>query len=331
MSFAQETSRFSFSRDSIVIRDLAIAETLAVFRGHLDTITKLQLPVLGTRKQKGDQVVFYPYVPFNLDSPYTLFFKDGFQLFSIPRPEAYAPLTVRTIYPQTQKIPANFLKWYIQFSRPVNASNIYNHIRITDPTGNNIDRTLLPLLNPLLSEDGTLLTLWVEPGRQKRDLGPNVRLGAVFTEGKKYKLIVEGLKDQNGVLMKTIFTHSFSITTADRTKPNVQQWNILIPKSGTQEPLKIQCAEVLDYGSLQDAIHITTKTGVEISGKLKWNASEKSIYFFSLSNWRKGEYIILFDKLLEDLAGNNLERLFDNEMQKHTEDYLPQQRTFSIH
>lgn len=330
MSFSQETSRFSFSRDSILINDPSLVEELVVYRGYLDTITKPLTPVLGTKKQWGDQFAFYPYVPFNLDSPYTLFFKDGVQLFSIPQPEGYEQLSVKVIYPKTKAIPANFLKWYIRFSRPVNASRIYEHIRITDLEGNDIDRALLPLLNPLISEDKTLLTLWVEPGRQKRDLGPNTRLGAVFEEGKKYNLIIEGLKDQNGVLMDAPVSHSFAIIKADRIKPDSMLWTLRNPTAGTQDPLYIDCNEILDYGSLQDAIHITTSEGIEISGTLEWVASDKSIQFIPSFNWIKDDYTILFNKTLEDISGNNLERLFDNDIKNRSEDYHPQIRSFRI-
>ena len=328
--FAQKPTGFSFTQKGVTITDPDIVETIALYKGHLNTIPKTAKRILGTTKKEAQQLIFTPYVPFTLGASYTVVYKREIQQFHIPIPDDYEQLSVARIYPEAAVLPSNFLKWYIQFSKPVNASRMYEHIHITDADGAILDRTLLPLLNPLLSEDRTRLTLWVEPGRQKRDLGPNARLGAVFESGKKYRLVISGLKDHNGVLMPTPYSHAFTITAPDRTKPDVKNWELKTPNLGTRDPLFIYCNEILDYGSLQKAVHITTANGKEVSGVLAWSSATKSIQFTPSYYWFKGDYKVLFNKTLEDLSGNNLERLFDQDIQNNPVKYVPPLVQFSI-
>jgi len=208
------------------------------------------------------------------------------------------------------------LKWYVRFSKPVNPAKIYDHIHLINNEDNvEVDRALLPLETPLLSEDGTLLTLWIEPGRQKRDLGPNRELGEVLTPGKSYTLVIDkDLKDREGISIQADYIHSFTVASPDRVQPTITSWVIEIPKNNTKESLRILLQESLDYGSLQNSLQLVDYSGEIVEGEFEIRTNYKNIVFKPLQNWKRGSYVIQCKPVIEDLAGNNLERLFDRDV-----------------
>ena len=84
--------------------------------------------------------------------------------------------SVLMIYPSTDVLPANLLKFYLQFSRPMRETDaIFDHIRIIDDQGNVIEDPWRRA--PLWSNDGTRLTLLIHPGRIKTGVNLNLDLG----------------------------------------------------------------------------------------------------------------------------------------------------------
>ena len=182
---------------------------------------------------------FTPLVPFDQEVAYTIVSNGRTAVFEIANTVDYVPLEITGIYPNTREVPANILKWYIQFSKPVNPVKIYDHIYFLDEKGEPIDRSILHLGAPLLSADGTLLTVWIEPGRQKRLLGPHRHLGSVFQPSKNYTLhISETLKDSEGLPMVKSIHYEFTTTESDRIQPAITQWEILSPVAQSRQPLK---------------------------------------------------------------------------------------------
>jgi hypothetical protein len=82
------------------------------------------------------------------------------------------------------------------------------------------------------------------------------------------------------------------------------------------DPLIIQLHESLDRILLSEAVRINSKKGVVISGTIEPGSEETVFEFKPDSPWVKGTYIIECEERLEDLAGNNLNRLFDRDLTK---------------
>ena len=286
--------------------------------------------ILGKITQGKTHTTFTPLVPFDQEVFYTVISNSQLAVFEIAKSQAYEPMEVVGIYPGTQQVPANILKWYVQFSRPVNPIKIYDHIHFLDAAGEPIDRSILDLGAPLISADGTLLTVWIEPGRQKRLLGPNRHLGSVFEEDKTYTLqIANTLKDAEGLPMEKSIRHHFRTGEPDRTKPSIVQWQVLQPMADSQQDLSIVCQEQVDYGSLLDAFSLE-KGGFPIAGRLRYDSEAGMIHFAPKSNWSKGEYSIKVEGILEDLAGNNLRYLFDRPIDESQAERTPQELLFVI-
>lgn len=330
-----QSPRFSFTSDAVIleISENQKAPTFSVYKGLHTSEDQVygKKAILGSFTQNATNVHFIPLLPFQKNSDYTVVYKNQTYPFILPLDPSYDHLQIETLYPNTATVPSNFLKWYIRFSKPVNPSKIYDHIYlINNQTNTKVDRALLPLETPLLSNDGTLLTLWVEPGRQKRDLGPNKRLGEVLILDTSYTLIIDkDLKDTQGISMKMEYTHAFTVSTSDRTKPAISSWKLHLPTSKTKEALQIDFQELLDFGSLQNTIHILDESGNNVAGNFTVQSNQKSIIFNPSYNWNKGYYHILCESIIEDISGNNLERLFDRDITIKTTPPLLE-RSFTI-
>ncbi|AXT49764.1 hypothetical protein D1818_02620 [Aquimarina sp. BL5] len=315
---AQSSLEFVFTKNQILIKNNKLQEgRILVFKGEISE-DKLgySTPILGKTLKTNEGILFTPVVPFGWDQKYTLVYNHIIEYFKLTIPENYESLSVTEIYPSAPILPSNLLKLYIRFSKPINTAFVYDHIRFINLAGDTLSRTILPLENPLISDDRRLLTIWIEPGRQKRGLGPNKELGAVFNK-ETYRLIVtKDIKDINGVSMQEDFIHSFCIGNTDRIKPTINDWKIGIPKINSISKLLIQCSESLDYGSVQGNIHIVDKSMQEIKGTWQLLEQETILSFQPREAWKKGDYQILCNPEIEDLAGNNLSRLFDTEIKK---------------
>jgi len=285
--------------------------------------------IIGSIRRENSSITFVPLVPFNQETNYTVLCDGELLHFSVGKPSDYDPIEIIQIYPSVKQVPANILKWYVRFSRPVNPVKIYEHIHFLDQEGAEIDRSILNLKAPLLSDDGTLLTIWVEPGRQKRLLGPNHHLGSVFEPYKNYTLqIGAALKDMKGVSMDSTIRHSFVTTDVDRKKPSMTNWEIGNLQAHTSDPMTIIIPEQVDYGSLIDSFELYYH-GVRVAGTIEYNSDTFTISFLPDQNWKAGDYTIRLDTHLEDLAGNNLSHLFDRPItQKQAQETAEQYMLF---
>ncbi|MFY7670009.1 Ig-like domain-containing protein [Tenacibaculum sp. MEBiC06402] len=317
---SSQSPKFSFTKEFVQVSNTSSGKELKVYKGAYKNSDEIlsKKALLGNVSRTDKSIRFTPLLSFQENKMYTAVFENEIFVFKIPLNPNHEQLKVVDVYPRTATLPSNFLKWYVEFSKPVNSTNIYNHISlVNNKTGKKVDRALLPLETPLISDDGKILTLWIEPGRQKRDLGPNKRLGEVLKEGESYTLLIsKSLKDIEGFSMKTDFHYSFEVIENDRESPNITRWTLELPKSNTQNSLIINLNDTLDYGSPYNNVVIVDEKGKQIQGVFSINMNEERIVFRPDNNWERTYYTIHCNKLIEDVAGNNLERLFDRDIRK---------------
>ncbi len=320
--FAQTTTGVIYNRDSIVVK--TYFNDIKVYKGefHFEELQN-KTPILGNIKKNDSSLVFLPLVPFGWNQVYTISYNTTTDHFLLELPKNYKHLSVEAIYPSASILPSNILKWHIQFSRPINKTNVYEHIQFVDNYGEEISKAILPIENTLTNSKGTLLTLWIEPGRQKRDLIPNQQLGPVFVSGNDYKIIInKELKDQNGVPMLQTSAHKFTIADADRDLINISSWEVLPPVLKTKSSLIINCHESLDYTSALNGVFVIYNNK-KVAGNWEIKDNETKLIFNPLKIWNKGNYIILFNSKIEDLSGNNLNRLFDHKIENNINNSEP--------
>lgn len=271
--------------------------------------------VIGTTAFTSEYIRFTPAWPFSAGMEYTVKWRDeSIGKITIPPPEGTAPVV--RVYPEKDTLPENLLKAYFEFSQPMSEGRSYQYFHLLNANGDTLRHVFLPLEPELWNEDQTRLTVWLDPGRIKRDLLLNRELGKPLTKGENYTLVVSaGWRDKNGVPAENIFRKNFYVTGADQIKPNPLSWSLSTPQPGTREPLIIDFQESLDHSLIRDAIRVV-RNKIPVEGDVQVAGREQKWIFNPDVPWQTGNYLIFIENRLEDLAGNNIVRLFDKDLQE---------------
>lgn len=221
------------------------------------------------------------------------------------------PSHVEAIYPTADQLPANTLRFYIVFSAPMSAGEAHERLRLVNDRGQVVPGAFLELEEELWDPTGRRLTVLLDPGRIKRGLRANLESGAPLIEGRSYRLEVDpGWRDARGVPMSGGHVKAFRAGPDDRTSPDVEAWTLQAPAAGTRQPLIVRFAEPLDRALLASAVQVVTEAGV-VEGEIDVRESEREWRFTPHDVWTSGRYGLRVEAELEDVAGNNLHRVFD--------------------
>ena len=232
--------------------------------------------------------------------------------FEIAARPVERPTVVSQIYPSTDRLPENQLKFYLHFSAPMSRGQAYEHIRLIDETGKTIEGAFLELEQELWDRDLRRFTLLCDPGRVKRGLKPREELGPVLEEGKNYTLVIErGWRDANGMPLEADARKSFGVSSPDETRIDIADWKIAAPHAGTTEPLVVRFPEPLDHSLLERVVSIADAVGNEVAGTIRVEDHETSWHFVPELPWASGDYRLITATTLEDLAGNSIGRAFE--------------------
>jgi hypothetical protein len=284
------------------------------------------LPVLGDYRVQDDRLLFTPQFPFRPGLAYRAAF-DANALPSanrrarepvvettlrIPDPQRGPPTIVEAIYPSSDALPENLLKFYIHFSAPMSRGGSYRHIRLLDATGSVVDLPFLELAEELWDQSGRRLTLLLDPGRVKRELKPNDEVGRALVDGGAYSLaIAKDWPDATGAPLGGDYRKRFRVTKADVHQPDPNRWRLTIPKGNSREQLEVEFDEPLDHALLQHSIEVVGPAGDAVNGRTEVSKHETRLRFVPQAAWAAGDYRVVVDARLEDRAGNSIERPFE--------------------
>jgi hypothetical protein len=271
-------------------------------------------PVLGSLRDNGLQIIFLPVAPFTRGLQYEIFFKGKvIDVISVPLAESEPVLL--SIYPTQDTVPENLLKIYLKFSVPMAEEHSLDYVTVIRDSGDTLRGTFLDLKPELWNSGGTVLTLWLDPGRTKRDLIPNRQLGAPLEAFRNYSLRVSGRwKSKDGIETGSDYVKNFVTGARDEISPLPETWKMSMPAMGTSDELTITLNEPLDYSLLTDALRIFDSNHTEVNGVMTVGVEEKSLHFQPALPWASGDYAVRIETRLEDLAGNNLNRTFDRDL-----------------
>jgi len=306
---------------------------VATGSGQLMVRPKGGEPLLGEIKSVSGRVQFTPQFPFLAGQIYeAVFTHSNGQRSSIEHTfaiRASAP-RVTAAYPSGDALPANHLKFYLHFTEPMRRGKIFQHFQLTNlATGK-------PIAEPfreteLWSADGKRLTLWLHPGRQKTGVNLNLDLGPVLEPRQHYALEVsKNWNSEAGVPLKNSFRKSFTTTAVDREQPNPDLWKFTPPKANTRAPLIVRFPRPLDWALLHTMLTVLDTRDQLLAGKIEVTRNETQWRFTPARPWATGDYRLKVDWELEDLAGNNLERLFEVNLENPTEPALARPRYLKI-
>jgi hypothetical protein len=235
---------------------------------------------------------------------------------------------VEVVYPTADRLPENLLKFHIVFNTPMTVGEVYNRVKLLDENGKEIEKAFLIVDQELWDNEMKTVTLMLDPGRIKRGLKANSQMGVPLMKNKRYTLtIAPGWKNINGDFTKDTYYKTFTCTAADRTQPDIGQWTLIKPVT-VNGSLILYTNENLNAVLLSDAIRVYDKSGNRMNGKVEVLENESTIAFQPDVQWMSGSYSISINPLLEDLAGNNLNRLFDEDLETPTDTKLD--RKFSL-
>jgi hypothetical protein len=273
-------------------------------------------PVLGDYQLVEDAVIFRPVIAFTRGLRYEVRVNNNLlREIVIPLDETVVAPEVIAIYPTSDTVPQNLLKVYIVFSKPMQEGQSLNNILLIKNQQDTIPSVFLDLQPELWNKERTILTLWLDPGRIKRDLQPNKAMGAPLEEGSNYQILVSrSWRDTDGLSLSKDFHNDFVVGKRDETSPVVENWTMKIPKAGSNQPLTINMGGPLDYILLKNAVRVIDNNGNIVQGNLETLAKETILHFTPSVAWSAGDYTMEVESRLEDLAGNNLNRLFDKDL-----------------
>ena len=105
----------------------------------------------------------------------------------------------------------------------------------------------------------------------------------------------------------------FEVTSFDDKQPDPRAWKLHIPQAGDTEPFVATLPEPLDHALLERSLVIKDAAGEEIDGVGVALEHDASWLFQPTKPWRPGEYKLVVDPILEDLAGNSVGRAFETQ------------------
>jgi hypothetical protein len=280
--------------------------------------------VFGRFELLKDGIRFIPHFPFERGVKYFAIFDpellgaispaESLTLeFMIPSEQnEAAPTEVTNIFPSSDLLPENLLRFYVCFSNPMRRGRVLGEIALFDAEGKPAADALYRAPVELWDRTMRRLTVLLDPGRLKRWVGPNVELGPPLKAGEKYILEVgAGLTDLYGRPLGASFRKHFIVGEPIREPISVGSWQIVSPLAGSRQPLVLTFPEPLDWALLFHTIKIQSADGLAMDGRIIIDQCETRWTFTPTSPWKSGFYFLRVESGLEDVCGNNLTGAFD--------------------
>ena len=287
-------------------------------------------PLAGTYTVEGDVLVFHPSYPIAPGLHYRAVFRppEGGaaieKTFDGPRQDKTLSTRVAHIYPSADVLPSNLLRLYIYFSASMSRGESARYIHMLDENGKVLQGTQAVFLpgEELWDPNYTRLTMTFDPGRIKRGLTSNTNIGPPIADGKRYTLVIDrDWPDARGAPLIEGFRKSFRGGPAQRNPPDPAQWRLTAPKAGTLNDLVADFPTTMNYPLLQRMLQVSGPRG-NLTGTVSIDRQETQWRFTPHDPWETGEYRLVVDTAIEDLAGNHVGQAFDIDTFEHVTEHI---------
>jgi hypothetical protein len=264
---------------------------------------------------------FWPMFPLDRGRPYAVRIRhvkdpasqrdvSAYQRFQL-RPKVLRSTTrVMNVRPDFATLPENQLRLYIEFTAPMSREGALPFVHLRTSAGDSVGNAFLPVDGDFWNEDRTRYTLFLDPGRVKRGILPNEQMGRALRRGQRYRLHVDSTwRDSRGVPLAASYQHEFEVVAADTVPIRLADWRLAPPRAG-KEQLVVRFPKPLDHGLLRRALGVE-RYGVIVAGEIAITDDDRAWRFTPSRDWRAGDYRLVVLSILEDLAGNRINRAFE--------------------
>jgi hypothetical protein len=230
--------------------------------------------------------------------------------FDGPAKETRRLARVERVYPSADVLPSNLLRFYIYFSAPMSQGEAGRRMRLLDQNGKVLAGVFLPA-EELWDPGFQRLTMTLDPGRIKRGLTSNQAMGPPIVDGQRYTLVIDqDWPDARKVPMIEAFRKPFRGGPFDRSKPDPSQWRLTPPKAGAPAALTVDFPRPMNYVLLRRMLRVS-KGDRSVAGQVAVDRQETRWLFTPRQAWSAGDYHLVVNTALEDLAGNSIALAFD--------------------
>jgi hypothetical protein len=215
------------------------------------------------------------------------------------------------VFPQSEVVPANILRWHFVFNRPVAVDRWIESVRLVDDQGDPVEHAFLDLPEGLWNTEGTVLTIMMHPGRIKSGVGV-VGEGLTLGIGRTCSIVVNlaGFALEEDHLTRE-HVHSFTAATEVGSALSAEDWIVRLPQAGTFAPLEVEFGRLMDIMSVQASLRVVDEGGVPISADIAMQNDDKWVLIKPLQPWPAGKIAILPMHDLEDVTGQRLGDAFE--------------------
>ena len=272
-------------------------------------------PLLGSYSVDRGTLIFRSQYPLSPGVRYRAVFHPSGQraieqTFNGPPKNTTPTARVEQVYPSADVLPSNQLRLYIYFSAPMSRGEAARRIHLLDKDGRELTGAFLPG-QELWDPNGQRFTLTFDPGRIKRGLESNQKMGPPIADGQRYTLVIDReWPDAHGVPLVESYRKTFRGGPAVRVPPDPSRWKVSPPRAGTREPAIVDFDRPMNYPLLQRMIQIAGARG-RVAGANAVDRQESQWRFTPAAAWTSGAYRLIIDTGLEDLAGNKIGQPFD--------------------
>lgn len=295
-----------------------LARVLQVSVEPANPLAAIGLPqIAGRIVVNASGLEFLPQFPFEPGLSYRAVFQQESaspvtSVLRMPKRDVKPETEVAAIFPTADVLPQNLLKFYLHFSGPMRGGHIYEHIQLADESGRPVELPFLEIDEELWNPEMTRLTLFLDPGRIKREVKPLEEIGPALYPGKAYTLTIkEDWIDARGAPLKSSARKVFKVAPPDRDPPDPARWKFEAPKRSTTAALTVAFGEPMDQALAMRMISIVDETGRPVAGTRELCDFESRWVFEPAEPWQAGAYQVLVQSTIEDLAGNNIGKPFE--------------------
>ncbi len=312
--------------DASLVSIEKLEQNLSIYLGHYHAG---KVPIWGKYELSDSVIAFVPVLPFAQGENYEVVLNqtmiqdrmpnrkiDENQLhlkFTVPETDLTTYPFVENVYPTSEFLPLNTLKFHIDFSQPMKTGQALEYIHLIDKTsGQKIEHVFADYSIEFWDELDQRLTIYFDPGRLKKGLLLNRTLGSPLISQHEYQLRIDSTwENKVGQRLSSTYRKDFTVTEEDRLSPKMANWELILPDRNTKNSLEIKFPEPMDVILAERSFVVIDHNGDPFNGDVKIEDEERRWIFYPTSNWNQKNYKVLVYSGLADRSGNMLKGLFE--------------------